>query len=69
MKRKQPFDLEKVTINIRKGDFARLRELHPQLGSGPVIARLVIGYLAKVDAKLAEGGASEAEMLEAGQES
>lgn len=61
MKRKQPFDLEKITINIRKGDPARLRELHPQLGYGPVIARLVIGYLNKVDAGLTEKGLVEAD--------
>lgn len=59
MKRKQPFELQKVTINIRKGDFDRLRELHPNLGSGPVIARLIIGYLNKVDAGMAEKGLVE----------
>lgn len=63
-KRKQPFEIEKVTLNLRKGDFARLRELHPQLGSGPVVARLVIGYLSKVDAGLAEKGLVEQEVVE-----
>lgn len=59
MKAKQPYPIEKVTLNLRKGDFARLRELHPQLGSGPVVARLVISYLNKVDAGLQEKGLVE----------
>lgn len=61
MKRKHPFEIEKVTINLRKGDFARLRELHPQIGAGPAIARLIMGYLAKIDAGMQEKGLVEQE--------
>lgn len=68
MKRKQPFLIEKVTLNLRKGDFARLRELHPQLGSGPVVARLVMSYLNKVDTGLKDKGLGEAELIDAAQE-
>lgn len=66
MKRKHPFEIQKVTINIRKGDFDRLRELHPTIGAGPAIARLIIGYLNKVDAGMKDRG--EAEMIDAAQE-
>ena len=64
MKRKQPYEIEKVTLNLRKGDFARMRELFPQLGSGPAVARLLIGYLRKVDEGMAEKGLVEPETAE-----
>lgn len=67
-KRKSPYEIEKVTLNLRKGDFARLRELHPQIGAGPAIAKLVIGYLRKVEDAMKDRGLGEAEMLDAAQE-
>jgi hypothetical protein len=49
MRRKEDFDLEKVTLNLRKGDFERLRGLHGRWGAGKVIRELVIGHIRRVE--------------------
>lgn len=54
MRRKEDYVLEKVTLNLREGDFARLRALHGRLGAGKVVRELVRGHLKRVDDKLAE---------------
>lgn len=54
MKRKSDYPLEKQTLNLRKGDFARLQELHPQLGAGRVVRELVVAHIDRVALKLGE---------------
>jgi hypothetical protein len=54
MKRKAPYPLQKVTLNLRRGDFDRLRVLHGRRGAGKVIRELVIGHLGRVDTAVAQ---------------
>lgn len=54
MKRNAPYPLEKQSINLRKGDMAKLQELHPRLGGGRVIRELVIAHIDRVELKLEE---------------
>ena len=54
MKRKEDYDLEKVTLNLREGDFGRLRDLHGRLGAGKVIRELVIGHIRRVEESVAQ---------------
>ena len=49
MRRKEDFELEKVTRNLRKGDFERLRGLHGRLGASKVIRELVMGHIKRVE--------------------
>lgn len=49
MRRKEAFDLEKVTLNLRRGDFERLRGLHGRLGASKVIRELVMGHIKRVE--------------------
>ena len=49
MPRKVPHALQKVTLNIRDGDFAKLRELHPDLPVSEVIREILHGYIMKVE--------------------
>lgn len=51
--RRHDHSLEKVTLNLIQGDFARLRELYPRLGAGEVIRRLVHSHIKSVDEKIA----------------
>jgi len=50
MKRKSEFELEKVTLNLVKGDAAKLQVLFPRIGASGVIRQIVHAYL-KVWAK------------------
>lgn len=54
MRRKEDFELEKVTLNLRKGDFERLRGLHGRLGASKVIRELVMGHLKRVEESVAQ---------------
>jgi hypothetical protein len=54
MRRKEDYPLEKVTLNLRDGDFDRLRELHGRLGAGKVIRGLVMGHIKRVEEKMAQ---------------
>jgi hypothetical protein len=54
MRRKEDFELEKVTLNLRKGDFERLRGLHGRLGAGKVIRELVMGHIKRVETGAAQ---------------
>jgi hypothetical protein len=54
MRRKEDYELEKVTLNLRKGDFARLRELHGRLGAGKVVRELVLGHIKRVEETVAQ---------------
>lgn len=46
--------IEKVTLNLFKGDKDRLTELHGKLGYGKVIRELVRGHIRRVEAKAQE---------------
>lgn len=54
MRRKEDYELEKVTLNLRKGDFDRLRDLHGRVGASKTIRNLVIGHLKRVDERVAQ---------------
>lgn len=49
---KEPFD--KVTMNLREGDFHYLQTAFPKLGAGPFIRRLVSNYVDQLRKKHAE---------------
>jgi hypothetical protein len=49
MRRKEDYQLEKVTLNLRMGDFERLRGLHGRLGASKVIRELVVGHIKRVE--------------------
>lgn len=53
MRRKEQEPLSKVCMNLFEGDFAKLQDLHPDLGAGKVIRLIVRAYLKKIDARLA----------------
>lgn len=44
MKRKENYPLQKVTLNLRKGDWDYLRTVHGRLGASKVIREIVIGH-------------------------
>lgn len=50
MAKKAEDDLTKHTLNLFPGDYARLQELYPETGAGPVIRRIIRDFIAKVDA-------------------
>lgn len=52
MRRREAHPLEKVTLNLFKGDFERLREYHTHLGAGKVVRELVRGHIKAMEAKL-----------------
>lgn len=54
MKRKAPYELEKQSVNLRVGDWEKLRVLHPRLGAGRVIRELVIAHVDRVEIQLPE---------------
>ena len=41
--------VKRHSIFLYEGDYARLRELHPQLGAAIVIRRLVRAFLNRID--------------------
>ena len=65
MRRKENYPLQKVTLNLREGDFDRLRTLHGRLGAGKVIRELVMGHIKRVEEAVAQKiGADQIEMFE-----
>lgn len=38
-------ELQKHTLNLRRGDYERLQSLYPEVGAGAVIRRLVSSFL------------------------
>lgn len=44
-------ELTKHTLNLFKGDFAKLGEIFPNLGSGVVIRQLVRNFITNTEAK------------------
>lgn len=54
MRRKEDYDLQKVTLNLRAGDFEYLRQLHGRWGASKVIRELVIGHIKRVEESVAQ---------------
>jgi len=50
-KRKADRPIQKVTLNLYDGDFAKLGELYPELGASRVIRELVSAHVRKVEFK------------------
>lgn len=53
-------NLQKHTLNLFPGDYAKIQSLHPDLGAGIVIRRIVRNYIERLEAgdklpKLQEG--------------
>lgn len=44
-------ELQKVTLNLFRGDFDAVRVLHPAIGAGSAIRQIVRGYIRKVESK------------------
>lgn len=57
MKRKSPFPIVKVTLNLREGDADFLAQHYPELGYGVVIRQLVAAAVDKIKADLDSKGA------------
>ena len=53
-------DLQKVTLNLARGDYAKLQALFPDNGAGPIIRQIVHDFIAKVE--LAEAEAPEVDV-------
>lgn len=51
MRRIEDFPLQKVTLNLFEGEFARLQSLYPNLGAGRVVRDLVHSHLRSIDEK------------------
>ena len=51
--------LSKHTLNLYPGDYAKLRELYPDVGAGAIIRRLVRKYIEQVEAT---GGSIDAKV-------
>lgn len=50
MARKAEDDLQKHTMSFFRGDYAKVQELFPDIGAGPVIRRIVREFVEKVEA-------------------
>lgn len=49
MPRKSPDDLEKVTLNLFRGDYSRLSTTYPQAGAALIIRRLIRKHLTDLE--------------------
>lgn len=49
MPRQKDPDLQKVTLFLFDGDFAKLRELHPHNGASLIVRRLVRRHIREVE--------------------
>ncbi len=47
--RKSKDDLQKHTLHLNAGDYAKLQELHPEVGAAQIIRQLVRSYIKKID--------------------
>jgi len=50
--RKEAYPLQKVTLNLREGDWEWLRQMHGSLGAGKVIRELVMGHRARTENRI-----------------
>lgn len=48
MRRKEDLPLEKVTVQLFKGDFKQLQELNPALGGARILRHLVRQYIESI---------------------
>lgn len=46
---KKQDDLQKHTLHLRAGDYARLQELYPETGAAAIVRAIVSAHLEKVD--------------------
>lgn len=49
MRRKEDQPLQKVTLNLIEGDFAKLQEIYPRLGAGKVVRTLVHAHVRRIE--------------------
>lgn len=42
--------IEKVTLNLRRGDYARLGDLFPDLKAGPAIRQIIANFVDRAEA-------------------
>lgn len=54
MRRVEDEPIEKVTLNLYKGDFAKLRKHYEKAGAGKIVRTLVRDYLRKVEENIAQ---------------
>ena len=47
MARPKNLDLQKVTLNLRRGDAEKMGHLFPDLGEGPAIRQLISAFVDK----------------------
>lgn len=47
MRRKEDKSIEKVTLNLFKGDFRQIQEWEPRLGAAKIVRELVNAYVAR----------------------
>jgi hypothetical protein len=52
--RKESYPLEKVILNLRKGDFKWLQYMYPKEGAAKQIRKIVIAHRERVEKKLAQ---------------
>lgn len=62
MKRKSPYPIAKVTLNLREGDADFLAQHYPDLGYGLVIRQLVAAAVDKIKTDLNAKGAQLSEV-------
>lgn len=43
-------DLTKHTLNLYSGDYAKLQELYPDVGAGPVIRKIIRKFIEQCEA-------------------
>ena len=42
--------IQKHTLNLRRGDYARLGDLFPDLGAGPAIRQIIANFIDRAEA-------------------
>ena len=60
--KKAAYELQKVTLNLRKGDWEWLRQMHGEYGAGKTIRALVIGHRERAEGKAAQRQVSTHEL-------
>lgn len=63
MKRKEDYPLQKVTLNLRDGDWEWLRTMHGRLGAAKVIRELVIGHRKRAEELAAQRAATLGQLV------
>jgi len=52
--KKAEVDLQKHTLNLQRGDYARLQELYPDIGAATIIRRVVHAFIGQIEQQGAE---------------